>query len=781
MSNRGTLLALVLFSALLHQPLLGLAEESEEDQEQPIKKVAPSPTSAPAQAARGNPQDTILPETSVSSSRIRDERINKTQSITKITSDDLEKRQVSNVFDAVRNTPGVSIDGGPRLNAMSFNIRGYTEEDVAVSVDGVLKNYEKYRSKGTYIEPDLLKTIEIRRGPQISSNTGYLGGAVITTTKDAENFLRPGQTVGGRVKFGYGNNNDEYLRSYLAYARPHERIDLLYNYTNRQSNNIIQGNGEELEFSNLSTASELYKITIYPTDALKISTSLTKLEQSPMRQRYDTTTNIDFTPPYVMRAIDEETIAQTLTYTPDSKWINIRASLGTGHTKQDETLPLGWIGNLLYTSTTLYCDGYILRRRSDNLAQSAYDSARRCRGDRLDAYNFKNTNFDLSNTATLYETSNINMTLFTGVQYFKQKRELLRSFDNPASISTSSAQEPASGVQTTSAYYIQPSLRIQRFSLTPGYRKDFVKQEAIDDTKEGLEIANQTTKIRSREEIYTLSIAFDLIPNSLTLFSNYGQGFRAIPISTAFVNNGRYVNPLVWGDLAGSVNSASLCPTDGSSCDDVFRMQRVENTEGGVSYNTPRLFGSNIQLNSKATFYHSHTSNSVLGTTTVFNPGSSRSGIAPIYGTQIRNGWEFENSLNYRNLYAQASYSRISGKIIYPQTNTSGPLYTVPGNTLNLTLGANIGKNIDINLNYRRVSEKLYLNSLAGPNAQFGTQDGYELFNAGIRWSPNQHLTFRLLGENLTNEEYYLDGGFAGDIGLPGPGRNIKFYAEFIY
>ncbi|MEZ0232801.1 MAG: TonB-dependent receptor plug domain-containing protein [Methylophilaceae bacterium] len=703
----------------------------------------------------------VLPEVKVSGGRIKDQRINKTQSITKITLEDLERTQASSVFDAVRGAPGVSVDGGPRLNGMSFSIRGYSEADVAISVDGVLKNYDKYRSKGTYIEPDLLKTIEIRRGPQISSNSGYLGGAIITTTKDAEDFLEPGKIYGGRAKFGYGSNNDEYLRSYLAYARPHEKVDVIYNYTSRESNDIVQGDGEKLDNSSGSTVSQLFKVTLFPIDSLRISTSIAKLVQGQTLQRYDTITESLFTTPYVLRAIDEETISQTITFNPDAQWIDLKVTLGTGHTKQDETVPFGWDGNK-YTSNTYYCDGFIRRRISDNVASSATASATNCRGDRLDAFNFQNTNFDFANTAKIYQSDLTNLSLLTGLQYFRQKRELVRSFDNPASLAVSSAEEPASGIQTTRAFYIQPSLQISRLTITPGYRKDYVEIKAIEDSLEGLEAAGQADKINLKEETYNLGLAFDVIPKRLTLFTNYGQGFRPIPISTIFVNSGR---------VGGTLLSQSQCPPNNASCDDVYKTQRVENTEGGVTYTNPNFLNQQAQVTSKATFFHSHTSNTVLAI----------DNYAPIYGTEIRNGWEFENSLYYKNYYAQASYSRMSGKIIYLAQDASGPLYTAPGNALNLVIGARIGTKVDMNLNYRHIYDRIYLSSLAGANASYDTQPEYELFNAALRWSPDKHLAFRLIGENLTNKQYNLDGGFAGTLGLPATGRNIKFYTELIF
>ncbi|MCB5184164.1 TonB-dependent receptor [Methylobacillus gramineus] len=756
-------LCLVL-AVLLSQPApqaLAADEENELAQaSEPVQQStqAPDPTRSPnATSKAGSPEVNTLPEVSVKSSRIREERVNPTQSITKITAEDLQRMQASSVFDAVRGTPGVNIAGGPRLNGMAFNIRGYTETDVAVSVDGVIKNYDKYRSKGTYIEPDLLKSIEISRGPQISNNSGFLGGAVKTVTKDAEDFLLLGQSVGGRVKFGYGNNNDEYLRSYIAYARPHERIDLLYSYTNRQSNDITQGDGEKLANSQVGTVAELYKFTIIPVDSLRISTSLSKLVQSPTVQLYDTVTASLFTSsPYVLRAIDEETIAQTIHFTPDTPWINLKATLGIGHTKQDETLPFGWIGNS--NNAASHCIGYTAYSNSTNLPLSPTISANRCRGDRLDAYNFKNKNFDIANTARVYENKDIRISLLTGLQYFKQERDLERSYGNPASSSVS--QEPATGSQVTRSFYIQPEFRYKQLTITPGYRRDFIELQATGETKGMLASENQASKINISEEIFNLGLAFDAVPRHLTLFTNYAQGFRVVPISVLWANSGR--------DGSRKLQSASSCPADGGSCDSVYKTQRVENTEAGLSYTHPNLFGQAIELHAKGTLFRSHTSNLI-----------QESGLQD--SLEIRNGFEFENSLYYRNFYMQAGYSRIDGKIYYFNAKVSNHLYTIPGDTFNLVLGSKLGEHWDINLNYRHVSDRYYSADVPGPTSGVEVQSGYELFNAGLRWAPSKRMNFRLVGENLADKFYNLDGGFAGQLGLAAPGRNIKFYAEFIY
>ena len=88
-----------------------------------------------------------------------------------------------------------------------------------------------------------------------------------------------------------------------------------------------------------------------------------------------------------------------------------------------------------------------------------------------------------------------------------------------------------------------------------------------------------------------------------------------------------------------------------------------------------------------------------------------------------------------------------------------------------------------MNLTYRKVSERNILLSGDGTTNspyQFGVQEAYELWNAGVRFKVNEQLTLRLIGENLKNEIYRLDGAMGG-IGIYGPGRNVKFLVEMTY
>lgn len=705
-----------------------------------------------------------LPEVSVTDKKLQEESgINSTLPSTTITNEQLQRSQPSNIFDAVRSVPGVSISGGPRPSGMTFSIRGYADnEDVMVKVDGVQKGFEKYRMGGTFIEPELLKSIEVQRGPQIASGSGSLGGTIIASTKSAEDFLRPGQKYGGKVKFGYGNNNDEYTRSYLVYGRPDERVDILYNYSNRHSNNITLGDDTKLDDSAIESISHLLKVSLFPTEDIELVTSVVKFEDTGL-QPYDATGGQPGFFGNVIRSIDDLTWSESLHYEPVHPWINLKATVGAGHTNLQDLMRPGMSS---FNSAQPLCDGVVYRPNPSN--------TNICRGNLTDTYKYKTKTVDINNLAVLFEGDSVIASLLAGYQYNSSEREIERFFDNQLS-TTQTTQYPNGfnasappGSKSFNAIYLQPKLQIGQFSVTPGYRKDSYEVKADGGTLALLEPYNQNRKIKFQEETWSLGLAYDLFsknkPEKLTFYTNYGQGFRP-PLIDEYFTQGNF-----------SLCTAGAMPTNGPAsqiCGELYQPQLSESTEVGVSYQNPHLLNTDVWFSGKLNFYHTYTSHLLLSLR------EEADGRITQNGWERRNGVEIESFLQYRNFYMRTAYSRINGELFNGATQI--PLFTVPGNALNINIGTEILKNIDMNLTYRKVSERTVLASgTAVSNPQFGMQDGYELWNAGIRWRADEHVTLRLIGENLKNELYRLDGTMGG-LGIYGPGRNVKFLVEMTY
>ena len=76
-----------------------------------------------------------------------------------------------------------------------FNLRGYDKAGVLVLVDGVRQLSDMAKSSGTYLDPALVKRIEVVRAKlQSVHGGGGLGGVVDFRTADAD-FPLERQTV----------------------------------------------------------------------------------------------------------------------------------------------------------------------------------------------------------------------------------------------------------------------------------------------------------------------------------------------------------------------------------------------------------------------------------------------------------------------------------------------------------------------------------------------------------------------------------------------------------
>lgn len=286
---------------------------------------------------------TVLPEVRVQATRQRPAvQAETTRSTTTIGESVLRQRQPDSVFEVLDEAPGVSVQGGPRSSGMSFNIRGYTDgEDVRIELDGVAKGFEKYRFGGTFIEPDLLKSIEVRRGAQVESPAGALGGTVSAQTRDAADLLRRGQQWGARARVGHASNNDETLSFLALYGRPSERTDLLAAQSRRVSNDIRRPDGERLTLSDTDAGSALVKGSWWLTDQWKAALSWVRYQDQGL-QPYDTTGGEPGGFGKVQRRIDDDTLSLQTQWTDETSGTRWQATLGRSRTRVRDHMAEKW-------------------------------------------------------------------------------------------------------------------------------------------------------------------------------------------------------------------------------------------------------------------------------------------------------------------------------------------------------------------------------------------------------------------------------------------------------
>jgi hemoglobin/transferrin/lactoferrin receptor protein len=164
--------------------------------------------------------------------------------------EEIQLLQPSTPDDILRFVPNVEFSGGPRRTGEVPSIRGFSGPDVIILFDGARQNYNSGHQGRFFIDPSVLKQVEVLRGPASSLyGSGGTGGVIEFRTLDAADFLAPDETVGARVSTGYQAANRETLGTFTGFATPVEGLGLVGSFAKRDSGSIELGDGSELDES----------------------------------------------------------------------------------------------------------------------------------------------------------------------------------------------------------------------------------------------------------------------------------------------------------------------------------------------------------------------------------------------------------------------------------------------------------------------------------------------------------------------------------------------------
>ena len=178
---------------------------------------------------------------------------------------ELDRLNVGNSRDLVRYEPGVSVGGaGTRSGNAGFNIRGIDGDRILTQVDGVevpdhFSNGPYAQTRRNYVDPEIVKRVEILRGPASALyGSSAIGGAVSYFTLDPDDIIKPGKDVGARLKTGYSSADDSWLTSGTVAGRVQDFDGLLH---------LSQRNGHETETYDGNNATGLARTGANPEDA----------------------------------------------------------------------------------------------------------------------------------------------------------------------------------------------------------------------------------------------------------------------------------------------------------------------------------------------------------------------------------------------------------------------------------------------------------------------------------------------------------------------------------
>ncbi|MEZ5897755.1 MAG: TonB-dependent receptor [Parvularculaceae bacterium] len=185
--------------------------------------------------------------------------------------DDFNPSSIADIFDAV---PGSNIGGGPRRTGQTPDVRGLSGEGVLVLFDGARQSFLSGHDGRFFVDPDLVQSVEVVRGPNSALyGSGAIGGVIAVRTVTAADLLREGERASVKLGGAFHGVNDEWRVSGTAALRSEDnRFDLVGNITMRDSGDIELGSGLALPADDRNLSS-LFKSTFRPNDDLTFSAS----------------------------------------------------------------------------------------------------------------------------------------------------------------------------------------------------------------------------------------------------------------------------------------------------------------------------------------------------------------------------------------------------------------------------------------------------------------------------------------------------------------------------
>lgn len=219
--------------------------------------------SAPAGAVDEFVEDNDRDKVTVTATRIEQSVDDVPATVTVISDKEIEDELVTDIKDLMRFEPGVSVRNSParfgaalgatgRDRNAGFNIRGLEGNRVLIQTDGI-RVPDSYafgptvNGRGDYVDLDLLKSVEIIRGPASALyGSDGVAGAVSFITRDPGDLVQDGRNFGIRARTAYASADDSFANSIIAATQAGD-FSVMLAYTRRDaSQQENQGTNEAL-------------------------------------------------------------------------------------------------------------------------------------------------------------------------------------------------------------------------------------------------------------------------------------------------------------------------------------------------------------------------------------------------------------------------------------------------------------------------------------------------------------------------------------------------------
>lgn len=668
-------------------------------------------------------QDTgfILPGLTVFGAA-RDERalLETPNAVSVIDSDAVLRRQPATYAEILGAEPGVTIDGGPRGVSQEINIRGFRDEQVVLRVDGGRQNFNLAHRGRFFTDPAMLRQVEVLRGGASTLfGSGALGGVVFLDTKRAEDFLAPGQTVGGEVRFGFNSQGRETLGS-LALAGRFGPVDaLIFGTLRPRSRDLRDGAGAPIIDSALDSRNLMLKLGLEPDPDQRFEFSLNRYDD---RGVTPPNTNVQGTP--------------TTSVNRDLDHTQLR--LGWRWDPADN--PLIDADVLIYSNRT--------RVREERISDGRLD---RTEFDTLGVEAMNRSDIDLG----------VPVRLGYGIEVFRDRQRGLR--DGAARLQTPDAN------QTFTSAFLQAEIDVTpALTLTPGLRWDRFETRSLAGGFDDISGSELSPKL-----------AMSWRPRADTqFFASVSQSFRAPSLTERYPSGVHFTAPCFPPTCA----PFPILVTNEFAANPGLAPERARQVELGIRQDRADVLSAGDQLIWSANVYYADVRDFIDSRVVFFTPGSALppfpgapfgtgSGTTETANVDARL-WGLEAGLDYdaARWFAGASLTLPRGR----GRDGAGPLGSVPQDRLVVSGGWRPAEGVEMGARATFLAAKR-----AGDLPEGGAPvDSAQVLDVFAAWQP---ASGPLAGgtlvagiDNLFDAEYRVHPS-----GLNSPGRTFKLTAAW--
>ena len=690
-----------------------------------------------------------LPEITVfGASRDRRGLLETPSAVTVIGGVDMDRLQPSTYEDVMSDAPGVVIQGG-RGVAQEPNIRGFQDEQVVIRVDGARQNFDLQHRGRFFVDPALLKQVEILRGGASSMfGSGALGGVISLETKDASDILKPGETWGSEVNVGFNSQGSEAFRAVTA-AFAQENVDMVAFFSQRlMQTDLEDGDHNPILDSAVNNLNGMLKLTMTPNDSHKLSIDgriYTDDGQVPNTANRDTSSDESLRRNRLVdRDLNHQQYRVKWDYVPvDNELVNL--------------------STLIYYNET--------RTEEKRVSLLPEETSRR-----FDMTEVSTVGVEVTNSSNL-DFGKTPVTLNYGLEFFKDDHRATRNGE--LRMESPTAQRSFYAGFAQAEFSLSPEV-----TLSSGLRYDAFSLDPPDNFS------------RRNESALSPWLALNYQPSDhLQLFASVSQAFRAPTLTEIYAqgthfrieNAGRIPRP--GRDGRPVIDPVTRHPVMISfDIDNQFvpnpdlKSEKATQIEIGTRYQRSNVAAVGDQLLLSANAYYSAVDNYIepffpeLGFTPPRGPGNAtiNTGTATRNVNAVLYGFEAEMSYDAQYWFTSANLTIPRGS----EKDSSRQLSNIPQDRFSVTVGLKPNSQWEIGLRSTVAGER----DVSDEDSTLGFADTesfltFDLFaNLRLGDDPSSGALVSFGIDNITNQKYKLHPNV-----LNSPGRSIKLNTQFTF